>query len=249
MKRYSDFGALSLTAVIVLGSYLLAGELLDFAEGKAPIVAELVSAALGSVITVAALAALLRIQTRQEMKREFSARLFDRKLDIYQKLIEAIFSADDDNVISKDEVQDIENKVGVACLVAGDVMVSTCAQSLYQLKTYGVLYFRSMDDEQIANFEEFVQNEKRKPSAAASVLSNHKFSLKIPVRGNSDKYFVALDDLVQVMRSDLAVVDGDVKREIEHFVRLPYDSHTLIRNPNRVDEEPGSRVSPASVPA
>jgi len=46
---------------------------------------------------------------------------------------------------------------------------------------------------------------------------------------------VSLDNIIQAMRIDLAVVEGDVRQEIEHFVRTPYDKHGLMSHPNRVD--------------
>ncbi len=239
MNIFKNAGAFIITAVIVIGTYLVAGQLLDFSQGKSPIIGHFIAAILGSIITVAILSALIRVQTKHEIHREFSSRLFEQKLNIYRTLVETIFKADDDNAISRKEVQNIENQIGVACLVAGEEMVSICAQFLFQLKTYGVLYYRSMinNSGQKEHFESIVAEELKKNNASDSFLANSKYQLKIPASGNAEKYFVALDDLVQAMRRDLNVVDGDIKREIEHFVRLPYDKHKMITNPNLVDAD------------
>ena len=49
-------------------------------------------------------------------------------------------------------------------------------------------------------------------------------------------YFVSLDDLVQGIREDLSVVEGDVSDRLESFVQFAYDQYKLIKDPNIVDD-------------
>lgn len=223
-----------LVALVILSLYLFIGQFLKFAEERSPLVFELFAAIMGSIVTVSAMALMMRIQGRQETRKEFSARLFDRKLAIYQQLMEAIFTADDDNVISREEIQSIENTIGLACLVANADLVSVFSQFLVQVKVYGVLYFRSLTPTQLEHFAGWVEAEQAAPEAE-SKLAVDKFALPQAVRGNERDFFVSLDDVVQGMREDLAVVEGNVQQDIEHFVRTPYDAQSMIKDPNVVD--------------
>lgn len=227
---------LFLSLFIVL-SYLMLGKLLEHASSQSPIVSELLSAGLAAIITISAMSVMMRFQNQQEKDKEFSSRLFDRKLNIYIDLLLTIFKADDDNYISKDEILDIENKIGTACLVSNESLVSVFSQFMVQIKLYGVLYHRSMDAEQIAHFNNLIKEEKQKDNIHDSYLARQKHELEIPIDNNEINYFVSLDDLIQEIRSDLSVIEGDVKDEIEHFIRMELNRDNLMRNPNIVDKK------------
>jgi len=196
--------------------------------------AEILAAVFGSVIIVASMTVMLRLQSTQEKEREFSSTLFERKLQIYEDLLATIFKADDDNLISKEEIQHIENQIGVACLVANEHLVSMFSQFTYQFKIYGVLYFRSMVKTQQKHFIEFVENEVPK-SLHESHLAFNKHAIKANPREEPEEYFLSLDELIQGIRADLAVVEGDIKRSVEQFVRIGYDQFKLMKDPNVVD--------------
>ena len=218
----------------LLLSYLLIREMLIFADGRSPIITELMAAILGSIITVAAMASMIKMQATQDKEKEYAAKIFDYKVTIYDKLITAIFKSDDDNILDKEEIGAIENHVGIACMVANEKLVSQFAQFVIQLKGYGVMYFRSMSPMQVEHFGKFVAAElSLKPKR--SQLSYSKHELGPLVAGHEGKYFLSLDELLQGMRNDLAVVEGDISQEVEHFVRMPYDSFSMIRDPNVVD--------------
>jgi hypothetical protein len=208
--------------------------MMRMAETISPLVFELFAAVMGSILTVTAMALMMKAQAQQDKEKEFSARIFEKKLELYQKLLNTIFLIDDDDLIEKQEVQEVENQIGVCCLVANVDLVSLFAQYLYQLKIYGVLYFRSMTPKQLANFREFVVDEKQK-SLEHSKLANAKHLIKAQIEGNEADYFVSLDEFIQGIRDDLAMVEGNVKYDIEHFVRTPIDKYSLFKNPNNVD--------------
>jgi len=218
-------------------SYLLIGELLSFSENKPPIISELMSAILGSLVTVAAMAAMLSMQARTDKEKEASTKIFEYKVALYGALIDYIFMCDDDNIISQKEIQHIENKVGQCCLVANDQLVSIFSQFVYQLKTYGVMYFRSMNEEQKKYFSKMVDEEvvKDKNTSILSYDKMHFLSHKKEAISNYRNYFLSLDELIQGMRSDLAVVTGNIQSEVEHFVLLEYNSKSIIAHPNIVD--------------
>lgn len=163
---------------------------------------------LGSVITITLMLFLLQFQMRSEQEKDFRGRLFERKLDLYREFLVLIFSLDDDNVISKDEIQEVENKVGELSLVASSDLIRVCATVVVQLKSYGVLYSRSMTEKQLEHYR--------------------------TAMGSLDD-FVSLDQLVQAIRQDLSVVDGDVTQTIETYVGIPFDRFHMVKNPNVVD--------------
>ena len=146
MEKIQNIIFLVIVSVILLMSYLLIGNLLEFAEGKSPIITELMAAILGSIITVAAMATMIKMQARQEKEKEATARIFEYKVRLYNDLLNDIFRSDDDNVLTDTEINEIENKIGLACLVAGESLVSTFAQFVWQLKLFGVMYFRTIRD-------------------------------------------------------------------------------------------------------
>jgi hypothetical protein len=131
-------------------------------------------------------------------------------------------------------MEDVENQIGVACLVANEDLVSMFAQFTYQFKVYGVLYFRSMSEMQKSHFIEFVEREIKK-EAIDSRLAFKKHHIEIDPKVEPEVYFLSLDDLLQGIRNDLAVVEGDIKRSVEHFVRIGYDQFRMMKDPNIVD--------------
>lgn len=224
----------SAICVFLLIQYFFIGDMMRMAETISPLVFELFAAVMGSILTVTAMALMMKAQSQQDKEKEFSARVFEKKLELYQELLNTLFLIDDDDLIEKQEVQEVENQIGVCCLVANVDLVSLFAQYLYQLKIYGVLYFRSMTPKQLDNFREFVIKEKKK-SLEHSKLANHKHLIGNSPEGNEFEYFVSLDEFIQGIRDDLAVVQGNVKFDVEHFVRTPIDKYNLFKNPNNVD--------------
>lgn len=231
-----------IVSVSLILSYLMIGNLLEFAEGKRPIIGELMAAILGSIITVAAMAAMIKMQARQEKEKEATARVFEYKVQLYNDLLKDIFSCDDDNVLTDTEINEIENKIGIACLVAGEGMVSAFAQFMWQMKLFGVMYFRTMTHKKSekGRFEHFIKkiNDELKKSAQESAISfkKHRLKEKYSPEENPERYFISLDELLQEMRKDLDVVRGDIQNEVEHFVRLEINQDKIIPAPNIVYE-------------
>ncbi|MBN1182678.1 MAG: hypothetical protein JXB49_10350 [Bacteroidales bacterium] len=189
---------------------------------------EILAAVLGSVFTVAAMTVVIKMQARQETEKEFSARLFERKIQVYDEFLAMLFQLDDDNVLSEDEIQDIENKIGEIALVANSRLVSVLSQFMLQIKIYGCVYPRSMNEKQIQHFiEYFDQNHHH--------LSITKKHLKSQKHIGFNDLFIALDEVIQGIRTDLSVVEGDIEEMLGHFIELPVNKYKLFDNPNLVD--------------
>lgn len=223
------------TGVFLLAQYFFVGEILEASVENHPLVYELFAAVVGSIITVIAMALIMRNQIDHEKHKEFASSIFERKLSIYQELLEIVFAIDDDKIIEDAEIHALENQIGIACLVADKKLVSILSQYIYQLKVYGVLYFRSMNEVQLAEFSAFAEQEKKKPHADASKLCDQKFNQTLPVKGNEIEYFLSLDECIQGLREDLALIEGDVAHHIEHFVRTPINPKQIHAKPNIID--------------
>lgn len=232
-KNLGDYIFIVLAIVFSFSAFMLLHEF--FGRDINNFTIEILAAVLGSVIIVASMAIMLRLQAKQDKEREFSSTLFERKLQIYEKLLATIFEADDDNRISKSEVQNVENQIGVACLVANEDLVSIFAQFTYQFKIYGVLYFRSMTTDQREHFIQFIEHEITKDKFDSRLAFGKQY-LRVDPQTNPEAYFLSLDELIQGVRSDLAVVEGDIRRSVEHFVRFGYDQFRIMKTPNIVDE-------------
>lgn len=235
MKRnIQSYVFTSAICVFLLIQYFFIGKVLLFSEGRSPLVYELFAAVMGSIITVGSMALILRTQIKHETQKEYASKIFEKKIEMYQSLLEALFSIDDDSIMEPKEIHRVENLIGLACLVANKHQVSLMAQFMYQLKVYGVLYFRSLSEVQLQSFKNFVDEEKCKPMEF-SKLANHKYALATPVSGNEISYFLSLDEFIQGLRDDLAIIDGDVSHDLEHFVRTPLNAQGLFANPNRAE--------------
>jgi len=202
---------------------------LFFKQGVNDFTIEILAATLGASFTVSAMMVVMKIQSRHEREGEFAKRLFDKKIDMYQTILELIFKMDDDNIIDKDEIEEVENKIGEAAMVASSDLVSVFSQFIIQLKIYGTLYPRSMTKKQIVHFVDYFNKHNE---YLALIYKN----LKTPLEEDTfDEYFISLDNVVQSIREDLSVVEGDIQEMLEHFVEMPMDKFKLMKNPNIVD--------------
>lgn len=202
---------------------------LFFKQGVSDFTIEILAATLGASFTVAAMTVVMKIQSRHEREGEFAKRLFDKKIDMYQNILELVFKMGDDNIIDKEEIEEVENKIGEAAMVASSKLVSVFSQFIVQLKIYGTLYPRSMTKKQIEHFVDYFNKHKE-------YLSLIYKDLEMPLEeGTFDEYFISLDNVVQSIREDLSVVEGDIQEMLEHFVEMPMDKFKLMKNPNIVD--------------
>jgi len=230
-KKIIDFGVI-VGAIVFCGfSFILLREFLD--KDLSNFGGEIISAVLGTCFTVVTLTVLMRLQANQDQRKDFKSKLFDEKIKSYNGFIEYLFSACDDNLISKEEVMEIENKIGKISLVGGAKLVGLLSQFLVQLEIYGCIYPRSMSKKQRAHFAKFFSEnidyfskDRRECFTKGIKKLNDHFDTY---------YFVSLDDIVQGIREDLNVVNGDIKDRISKFVELPIDPFKLMRNPNFVD--------------
>lgn len=229
-KTIFVFGA----AFFVIATYFTMGEIFRMFDGKSVLVMEIFSAVLASIIMVASMVVMINFQTEQDKEKEFSGKVFEKKLACYQDILNDIFVSDDDNIIEEKEIQDLENKIGSACLLANKYTVAVFSQFVYQLKIYGVVYFRSLTTIQKDDFCKIVRLEKEKP-ISESLLCERKHALEVDPQGNERCYFVTLDEMIQAMRDDLDVVEGDIAENVEHFVLTPFDARRMIKAPNVVD--------------
>jgi hypothetical protein len=194
---------------------------------------EIMAAVIGTIFTVSAMAILMRMEAAQEKEKEFSKDIFSKKIQLYENLITAIFKMDDNNVIEQEEVTDIENKIGICCLVAGENLVSVLSQFLIQLKLFGRISKEIMREDNFA--EQFVAHFQKNPDHLADTKKmfldkNSKIKKELLLE-NFEDFFISLDGLVQAVRDDLIQVEGEVKERVGYFVNTKLISVNL---PGRV---------------
>ncbi len=223
-------------AIVIFSAFifLTIRYVLQYAEERSPFIFEFYAATLGALITASAMTILMKLQSQHEQHKEFASRLFDKKIELYSRLIDTIFEMDDDKIITRQEINNVENRIGGCSLVASEELVGLLSQFMYQLKVYGVVYRRNMTEEQRTHFRGFIELEKQKQDPARSFLAVQKWQLIYPIKGNEDKYFVSLDELIQGIRHDLAVVEGNIEHNLELFTCTEFDKHNLMSRPNIV---------------
>ncbi len=206
MKTRRDTFLIVSMIVFIVFSYLLFDKL--FQAELPDYGVNLVSAFLCTVVTIALMMLLMQYQMKSEQEKEYKAILFEKKLEIYRRFLLEVFKLDDDNKIDREEIQLLENLLGEITLVASSDLVQTCSRFVMQLKSYGVLYTRSMSAKQ----------------------REHYIGTQGPIES-----FLALDDLLQAFRTDLRVVEGSVTKSLESVVNVPFDPYQMVRDPNNVD--------------
>ena len=85
--------------------------------------------------------------------------------------------------------------------------------------------------DQINHFISFIKN----GTIPIAISKNGNLSPGTIDNEHYQHFFVTLDNLVQGIRKDLQVVDGDIDQMIESFIKIEYDKFKLIKDPNPVD--------------
>lgn len=230
MKKFSEIILVMLAIILVLVSFLFLHKFFTFARSNLGI--EILAGVIGALITVSAMAILLRFQAQQEKKKEFEKKIVELKLMLYKELIEAIFQTYDDDFVEKEEVQKIEHIAGVAFLVAGENAQRAIRDFVWQLKAYGCMYPDKLDKNQIKHFIKYIKmndfySNDGELSAEEITFENYK------------EWFVSLGELINDLREDLEVLRGEIDEEDEPLAReffdTPYNAFNLIRIPPKVE--------------
>ena len=221
-RRKKDIMLVSLAIMFCAAAYFLLDLFFDFKGADLSI--EVIAAILGAALTVVAMALLIGLQTRAETKKEFQALMYSKKLAIYQDLVDFIFKMDDDKVRTEEEVGELENRVGLACLVAEDSLVRVLGLFAWQFKIFGCIFFKRLDEQ---HYPLYVDQ------------YNQTFSTKISVSSLAD-HFISIDEILKAIRSDLSLSGGlnnpfQESKIIDLFTSVRYNQNGFFRDPNRVD--------------
>ena len=196
---------------------------------------EFISAAIGGILVLASITVTIHYQTVQETKKEFMTRLFEKKIDLYKEFLDAMFEVDDDGVIDREEICNLENLLGTLALISRESLVVLLSRFMIQLKLYGTLYFRSMTPKQINHFIENFKDTKYPLYISEEQLKDA--GVELGKTSNEEivrAVWLTPDNVVDEMRKDLDIVHGDVHGALEKFIKVPYDPYKLVKNPNSV---------------
>ena len=83
-----------------------------------------------------------------------------------------------------------------------------------------------MNEKQREHFTDLIQKNGLISETKKRYVSNTK---------DFEKIFVTIDDLIQGIREDLNVVEGNIKEYVSKFVSMPIDKFSMKRNPNIID--------------
>lgn len=184
-RGISHFVVISLVvALSITVSFLL---YVVFSQNPSNFTVEILAAILGVVLVVTSVGVTIHFQNRAETERAYRVALFERKLGMYQELLNCIAVADNEGVTLKDErIEDIRDRSHTVALVASAELVSV-----------------------LSNFVNRITRERR--------ISSEK--------ENDD----TVREIIQAMRDDLQVVQGDVRQWVK----------SLVDKPEAVKEKPG----------
>lgn len=170
------------------------------------------------------------------MEQEFQTQVFAKKIELYKRLLDAIFRMDDDNLIERSEVQEVENMVGSVALIASRDLVLALSRFILQLKVYGALYPRSLTAMQLQHHMDQLGDPKFPLQLEGIEASTIDPSAPVDVqRQLIASRWVTPDAIIECMRHDLGVVEGKIIEDIEKFVLIPYDRYKMVKDPNVVD--------------
>jgi hypothetical protein len=221
-RRNKDIMLVSLAILFCAAAYFLLDLFFEFKGADLSI--EVIAAILGAALTVVAMALLIGLQTRAETKKEFQALMYSKKLAIYQDLVDFIFKMDDDKIRTEVEVGELENRVGLACLVAEDKLIRVLGLFAWQLKIFGCIFFKRLSKEHYPIYIE---------------QYNQTFSTQVDERSLGE-HFISIDEILKAIRADLSLSVGlnnpfQENRIIDLFTSVRYNQNGFFKDPNRVD--------------
>ncbi len=119
-----------LVAVVVAVSFLLH---VLFSKSISNLTIEILAAVLAAVLIVASVGVTIHFQSLSETKREYRVALFQKKLEMYQKLLEYIASTDDDGTVDDAEIDKIRNQSLAIALVGDQYLMKRLAELIIRL--------------------------------------------------------------------------------------------------------------------
>lgn len=127
------------TAVVVTSAVLLH---VMFSADVSNLTIEILAAVVAVVMVVVSVAVTLHFQVEYEAEKEFKTEVFKEKLQKYYELLATFSKADDDDVISSDELNEMKNLARSVALIAHPDVVVTLSNFLENVERFQKFYIR-----------------------------------------------------------------------------------------------------------
>lgn len=182
LKFKSLFLPLFIIAVILSSMFFFFKPLMESDAGS-EFSMQILSAMLGTILTISITALLLRVQSSSEENKEKSLGIFQHKLKTYNSFIECLWHAIEDGKITHAEVMKMSQWAASISLIAKKETSINVVKFINQCKMFGKFSEIDLDTKESLAWEHYVQNDGKKD--------------------NNHTRWVEVGHLIQLFRKDL----------------------------------------------
>ncbi|MYD43091.1 MAG: hypothetical protein F4W90_04265 [Gammaproteobacteria bacterium] len=156
---FRDKADAAVIGILIVSVVVLAGTVvhLFFARSISNLTIEILAAIIAVVMVVASVAVTIHFQARAETMQEYRVELFRQKIARYEKMLEDIAKADDDDEIDDDEIEMIRNHGRTIALYANEELIKELAAFICRLDEERKLYMDKRDGSNKGTFRAVVQ--------------------------------------------------------------------------------------------
>ena len=149
--------------LLVGGLLITVGALLHvlFSDDISNLTIEILAAVVGVVLVIVSVAVTIHFQVGAEMEREFQVELFKTKVQNFEDFISTVMAADDDDVIKREEIEQIRNLGAKLSLFSSKELVQDVALFIDKLRDEATLALSNGPDGDEGTFRSVVTNMRR----------------------------------------------------------------------------------------
>ena len=149
--------------LLLVGLLITVGALLHvlFSDDISSLTIEILAAVVGVVLVIVSVAVTIHFQVGAEMEREFQVELFKTKVQNFEGFISTVMAADDDDVIKREEIEEIRNLGAKLSLFSSKELVQDVALFIDKLRDEGTLALSNGPDGDEGTFRSVVTKMRR----------------------------------------------------------------------------------------
>lgn len=149
--------------LLVGGLLITVGALLHvlFSDDISNLTIEILAAVVGVVLVIVSVAVTIHFQVGAEMEREFHVELFKTKVQNFENFISTVMAADDDDVIKREEIEQIRNLGAKLSLFSSKELVQDVALFIDKIRAEETLALANGPDGDEGTFRSVVSKMRR----------------------------------------------------------------------------------------
>lgn len=132
-----------------------------FSDDISNLTIEILAAVVGVVLVIVSVAVTIHFQVGAEMEREFQVELFRTKVKNFEDFISTVMKADDDDVIKREEIEEIRNLGAKLSLFSSKELVQDVALFIDKLRHEETLALSNGPDGDEGTFRSVVTKMRR----------------------------------------------------------------------------------------